>query len=47
MAHPNGRPEQDEDGLPQPDTPPIPPSDRPEDPDKLLPQPDTPPIPPT
>ena len=45
MAHPNSDPA-DDDGLPQPDTPPIPPSDRPEEPDKLLPQPDTPPIPP-
>ena len=45
MAHPNSGVGDEDSGLPQPDTPPIPPS-APEDPDKLLPQPDTPLIPP-
>jgi hypothetical protein len=46
MAHPNNDAGDDDEGLPQPDTPPIPPGGKPEDPDRLLPQPDTPPIPP-
>jgi hypothetical protein len=45
MAHPNSDTDEDR-GLPQPDTPPIPPGAKPENPDKLLPQPDTPPVPP-